>query len=50
MHLQSREGLDVIQYYRSSEVLNLNNFLNIKIRKKSWKEFLIPYNINLQLQ
>ena len=46
MHLQSREGLAVFQCSRSSEILNLYNSLNIKIRIKSCKDFLVPYNIN----
>ena len=46
MPLQSKEGLAVIQCCCSSEVLNLNISLNIKIRKKSCKNFLVPCNIN----
>ena len=42
--VQRRELAD-FQCCRSSEVLNLNNSLNIKIRKK-FKDFLVPYNIN----
>ena len=45
--LQSREQLAVSQCCHSSEVLNLNNSLNVKIRKKkNWKDFLVPYSIN----
>ena len=44
MSFQSREELAVSQRCHSSEVLNLNNPLNIKIRKKL-EEFLILYNI-----
>ena len=45
--LQFREGLAVFQCWRSSEILNLNNLLNIKIRKKVvWTfRFLITWII-----
>ena len=42
-----RVELPVFQCYRYSEVLNVNNYLNIKIRKRCRpKDFLVPYNIN----
>ena len=38
-----RKGLAVFQCCHSSEVLNLNNSLSIKIRKKTYMDFLVPY-------
>ena len=46
--LTVQRELLVFQCCHSSEVSNLNTSLNIK--KKSCKEFLVPYNINNQLQ
>ena len=39
---QSRVELPVFQCCHSSEVLNVTNLLNIKIRKESFKDFLVP--------